>query len=1239
MARRTLSISTQLFLALTIILVTLVWAVPRAGADAAGGIQSEPLAPRSTTDDGAETMFQSLDPARTGVNFIHEWTPPEEHKERIDSAFVTAGVCIGDYDSDGLPDIYMTRAFGGSKLFRNLGDFKFEDVTEQAGLADGEAWDVGPAFADVDNDGDLDLYVCSHMSANRLYLNQGDGTFKQAPESSGLAYNGVSIMMAFADYDLDGDLDAYLLTNRPKLRFDEDHVQYKWKDGRWHMPEKYLEMVDLITRPDGTLFVKYAGEYDHLYRNNGDGTYTEVTEEAGIQGNDIGLSATWWDYDGDGRPDLYIGNDFEGDDRLYHNNGDGTFTNTIVDSMPHTPWFAMGADFGDLNNDGRLDLLVADMQSTTHYKSKLTMGDMENMGWFLETPRPPQYMRSALYINSGTDRFLEGAFLAGLASTDWTWAPKSGDFDCDGWLDMYFTNGMSRYWMNSDFIQMTRGMTTSESMRMKEEFFEKQPKRAEENLAYRNRGDLKFDNVSKEWGLDHFGVSSGAALGDLDNDGDLDVVAINLDEPSLIYRNNSTSGHRIKLRLQGTNSNRWGVGATVKIRTAAGQQMRYVTLARGYAATNEPMVFFGLGEHDTADQLTVQWPGGHVQTFENLAADRFYTITEPSGPAPPIQVAQPEPTMFEPVVSKLLKRNAHHENRYDDFQRQPLLPNRMSQLGPGMAWGDIDGDGDDDLYVGGAADSAGMMWINRGDANLGKRACPDLQDDFAFEDMAPLFFDADGDGDQDLYVVSGGYEFEKDDPLLQDRLYLNDGAGMFTRAPDGTLPTMLDSGSSVTAADFDRDGDLDLFVGGRMIPGEYPLTPNSYLLQNDGGTFTDVTDQLAPGLKATGLVTSAVWSDADGDGWLDLLITHEWGPVKLWRNDGGTLADRTHPAGLLDRVGWYNGIAARDIDHDGDIDYVVTNFGLNTKYHASEEHPSLLYYGDFDGSGIPHLVEAEFEDETLFPKRGKSCSTNAMPHLGELLPTFDKFANATLEEIYTPETINEAKRYAATSLESGVLINDGRANFTFQPLPRLAQISPGFGVVMTEVDGDGHADLYIAQNFYTAQRETGHMDGGVSQLLLGRGDGTFEPVWPDRSGLMVPGDGMGLTATDLNDDGWPDFVVGVNNEPIKMFINRGHESNRTFALSLDGRNGNTTAVGARVTVELDDGTTQTAEIHAGSSYLSQSSGQLVFGLGARGHVASLTVHWPDGQTSAHTPDPQLTQLSLEQPTSEARAAE
>ncbi|MDX1389904.1 MAG: VCBS repeat-containing protein, partial [Acidobacteriota bacterium] len=539
-----------------------------------------------------------------------------------------------------------------------------------------------------------------------------------------------------------------------------------------------------------------------------DGTFTDVSMEAGIRGNDFGLSATWWDSNGDGLADLYVSNDFYGGDQLLRNNGDGTFTDIAAAALPHTPWYSMGSDAADLDNDGRLDLVATDMASTTHYKSKLTMGDMESTAWFLTYPEPRQYMRNAVYLNTGTGRFLEVAQLLGLAATDWTWSTKSGDLDNDGAVDLFFTNGMTRYWFNSDLRKKAALAVESESS--DKSVWLDSPERAEPNLAFRNLGDLRFGDAGPEWGLDHVGVSFGAALADLDRDGDLDVIVVDFQEPVGLYRNRTGDGHATLIRLVGRESNRYGLGATVRVKTVSGVQVRFLTLAHGFASADEPLVHFGLGENPEIERLTVEWPSGHHQTYVYLSADRLHTIIEPEGAA---KREPPAPPTTQFRASKALPRIRHLEIPYDDFVRQPLLPNQLSQLGPGMAWGDIDGDGDEDLYVGGGSGQPGRLFRRRDDGGFEIVRTRVFAPDLLREDMAPLFFDADGDSDLDLYVVSGGVECEPGDELLRDRLYLNDGGGGFAPAPEGTLPDLRDSGSTVVGADFDRDGDIDLFVG------------------------------------------------------------------------------------------------------------------------------------------------------------------------------------------------------------------------------------------------------------------------------------------------------------------------------------------------------------------------------------------------------------------------------------------
>ena len=1184
------------------------------GSLCAAEISSKQLAKASV--GSGETLFENLQVEYTGIDFSFFWDPPDKYKWLFDGS-LGGGVALADYDSDGRVDIFLTRAFGGSRLYRNLGDFRFDDVTEKAGIQDDGSWGMGATFADIENDGDLDLFVCSYDAPNRLFINQGDGTFIENAKEAGLAFSGSSTQMAFADYDLDGDLDAYLLTWRyinPETY--GEFVEFKVKDGRRVVPEAYADAIGFITKPDGSRVPIKVGQKDRLYRNDGEGRFTEVTEASEISGNDMGLGVVWWDYNGDGWPDLYVANDYKGADKLYHNNQDGTFTDVIREAIPHTPWFSMGADAGDINNDGFLDFITSDMAGTSHYKQKLNMGEMDAEGWFLETAEPRQYMANAVYIHSGAGRFLEAAQLMGLSSTDWTWSIKLDDFDNDGWQDLFVSNGMTRNWFNSDLIaEQARlgGMGNPRGARI----FLDSPMLREKNLAFRNDGDLHFDKIGQNWGLDHEGVSFGAATADLDGDGDLDLVVNNLDEPVSIYRNQGTTGNRMTVFLRGTTSNRFALGTLVRIETDKGIQVRYLSTTAGYVSSDDVALHFGLGESTQIRKLSVRWPNGGTSEFQDLEAGYAYTITEDAQTSV-TDDEESEETRF--LRWEGLAGIEHREDAYNDFGDQPLLPNRMSRLGPGMAWTRNPETGALTAFLAGATGQAGSLnHIGEEETLSGNTDTETFQNDAAREDMGGLFFDFDGDGDEDLYTVSGGLGRFPGDFLLGDRLYINDGAGGYERAGSDVLPAGNASGSVAAAADFDRDGDLDLFIGSRFMPRRYPETPISRLLVNSGGAFKDATENLAPELAKTGLVTSALWSDADGDGWLDLLVTHEWGPVKYYHNDRGKLTDRTARSGLANYKGWWNGITGRDIDNDGDIDYAVSNFGLNTKYHPSVSKPVELYYGEFGDQDEMRLVEAKYEADTLYPVRGKSCSTAAMPFLGDQIPSFHEFAKLSLAEIFTPECLDTSLRLEVNELASGILINTGDGRFSFKPLPRIAQISPGFGLALTDANGDGFSDLYMVQNFYSSQRETTRMDGGVSLLLDGNGDGTFSAVWPHRSGLIVPGDAKSLSSVDLNRDGWVDFVIGVNDGPVQAFKNAGQSGNQPLAINLKGERGNLAAVGSRVTVTNASEQRQTAEVYAGGGYLSQSTSTLFFGLGDSqlGEEIQIEVRWPTGEVTQY----------------------
>lgn len=1196
------------------------------GAD---DIVAQPFAPKSAAVR-SETLFTEVPPAHTGIGFQLQFPDPERFIHELVHLSVYGGVCTGDFDGDGRADIYVTSPAGGNRLFRNLGDFRFEDVTEAAGLSDPKFWGTGATFVDIDNDGDLDLYACGYRVANRLFINEGPGAdgqvrFVERAQAFGLDYTGASMTMAFADIDRDGDLDAYLATTAvpppPEVKF-----RVTYEGGRPVIPPELREYWAMVYLPGDRAMRTEAGQFDHLYRNDG-GRFTEITRQAGIDGAYFTLAAVWWDYDGDGWPDLYVANDYLGPDQLYRNNRDGTFTDVIRQAVPHTPWSSMGVDVADLNQDGRLDLMATDMLGSTHYRRQVMMGETSRTGWFLDVAEPRQYVRNALFLSTGAGRMLEAAWFAGLAATDWTWGPRLEDFDNDGRVDVFIANGMWRDVQNADLGTFADRTLGGGSPRWAK-FWAAQPMLKEANLAFRNLGDLRFARVEQQWGLGRVGVSFGAATADFDNDGDLDLVVQNADAPLSVYRNESLEAHAIRLRLRGVRSNRFGLGATVRLRAGGREQTRYVTLARGWLSASEPILHFGLGQAEQVEWLTVDWPSGGRQRFAGLAADQLYTVTEAEsalghaepgdGPAardqrhgtPPTSpltsdilpsphnallqapalptphasslTAPPSPPpLFAP--SDLLAAIRLEAPPFDDFAREPLLPWKISERTGCLAVADVDGDGDEDLFVGGPSGQASRLLVRGSDGHFTLADQPAWAADRESEDAAAGFFDFDGDGDLDLFVVSGGVRDAPGHTAYQDRLYLNDGAGVFATAPAGVLPARPDSGSCVAAADFDRDGDVDLFVGGGSLPGHYPLSAPSRLLLNEAGRLVDRTPPaMAPKAWRRGpkpppagqatpaaapenppadpptsleigpwTATDALWADADGDGWPELFVATEWGPVRAFRNRRGQLdpwdpplvwptsapsALAPRPASLSELTGWWQALAAGDFDRDGDVDLVLGNVGSNTRYVASPPAPALLFYGDLDGSGTAHLLEAYFVGEYAYPHRGLDALGQVMPSLRAKFPTFHQFANAPIDDLFSMDALRRCHRREANTLESALLLNDGRGAFTFRPLPTLAQLAPVRDVAAVDVDGDGKLDLVLAQNDFSPHRETGRMDGGVSLVLQGDGQGGFEPLWPDRSGLVVPDEARRLALADLNADGRPDLVFLVPGG-VRAFIN------------------------------------------------------------------------------------------------------
>ncbi|HVU18384.1 MAG TPA: VCBS repeat-containing protein [Candidatus Didemnitutus sp.] len=1059
-------------------------------------VDSSPLAPRS--GPRGKTMLVEMPPEATGIHTTNNYDDPRmwgalAHEFEVGA--IGTGVAIGDYDGDGRPDIFVVSKTESCRLFRNLGSFKFEDVTEKAGVADhGDAariWKQGVTFVDVNNDGRLDIYVCRYNAPNLLYINQGDGTFKEMAHAYGLDLNDASVMAAFCDYDRDGWLDVFVQTNL--LNFNE-HPK---------------------------------GQRNHLFHNNRNGTFTEVTDRAGISGEAQGHSATWWDFDGDGWPDLYVANDFAAPDKLYRNNRDGTFTDVIAQVVPHTPFSSMGSDLGDINNDGRVDFLATDMAATSHERDQRGMADSRARTIDLD-PRSgevPQYERNALYLNTGTGRCLEAACLAGIAATDWTWAVRFEDLDNDGRLDLVVMNGMHREANNSDLLARQMSAQTAAE---RTQVIRDSPEYATTHLAYRNLGDLKFEDVSAAWGLNRRGVSFGAAFGDLDGDGDLDLVYSNYRAGVTVLRNDSDSGHRVLVDLRGTVSNRFGIGALVRIETASGIQVRPLVLARGVLSSSEPVVHFGLGDDPVIRRMTINWPSGRVQVLENLPVDRRYRITEPSESPNVAEPAEP-PALFREVSTEVGLNLDSKAELVDESATQRLLPFRLNRRGPYLARSHL-ADGSAVVAISGTTLTPLRLLRRGGDGrfqllegipannnatndgpiafvNLDENLRSVRPDDYSGRIIAGSGISGNPAQHLTLLVTKGGNILPAGSREYQPQLFQDDGRGKFHELT-GLLPTLPINAGAVAIADFDRDGRQDVFIGGRVETGDYPSAPQSALLRNVGGRLEDVTDAIAPGLSRVGMVTAAVWADVDGDGWPDLVLTLDWGQVKYFHNRSGSgFEDWTERSGFASAgTGWWRSIAVADFNGDGVPDFVVGNVGLNTPYHASPDRPALLFVGDFAGRGEqPQLVEAAYEGDRLYPWRTRKELGAVIPSILKKYPHNNTFARAPLDEVLGAGALAAAGRYAVTELRSGILLSQPDGTYRFEPLPKMAQIAPITRLVAGDFDRNFRMDVIALQNSAEPIPYVGNFDGGLGVYLRGDGKGGFTAESAQESGIAIPG--------------------------------------------------------------------------------------------------------------------------------------
>lgn len=1084
----------------------------------------------SCTKEGKSTkLFEKLDGSQTGIEFSNILTENDSLNYFTYSyLYMGGGIAAGDINNDGLTDLYFSGNMVPNKLYLNKGNLQFEDITEQAGIAGDERWYTGVTMADVNNDGLLDIY-CSvggkfSPKENQLFINQGDLTFEEEAEKYGLDDSGNSVQATFFDYDRDGDLDMYL-ANYPPTPFNAPNQYYLFKT-------RYPKEI----------------ETDRLFQNN-DGEFTNVAKEAGLRSFGLTLSATVGDLNADGWPDIYVSNDFSSPDYLFINNQDGTFTEQVKQLTKNTSFYGMGTDIADFNNDSWLDILQVDMTAQDNRRSKANMASM-NPDLFWSTVNSGfhyQYMQNSLQLNNGLLQdtlpdFSNISRLAGISSTDWSWGPLIADLDNDGWKDIFISNGTRREINNRDyFLQREADNNPMDSLLERSQAI---PSERIDNFVYRNEKDLTFKEVNTEWGLSFEGFSNGAVYADLDNDGDLEIVINNIDDPAYIFENKaSESANYLSFLFDGPPSNRDGLGVKVWLKHKDEEQFQELTLSRGFQSSVPPVMHFGIGDNKQIDSVVVQWPDDKQQYLKNVTANQHITFDYSVAETWTHVEKDKKDQLFVTVSdSTLIIPHLHQENFYNDFEKEILLPHQTSTFGPNIAVGDLNGDTLDDLIIGGASGFPASIYFQTA-AGFISNTIEAFEEDLEYEDLGIEIFDANGDGLNDIYVVSGGNEFSADSELLQDRLYISTGNGNFIRSLDG-LPQIRTSGSRVHSNDFDKDGDLDLLVCGRLVPGNYPAPANSYLLENtsqNGKTsFIDITDSKAPMLRELGLATDASWTDIDNDGNTDLIIVGEWMPITILKNSGTTFQDVSAQFLDSDTSGWWFSIVEGDFDQDGDQDFIVGNLGLNYKYKANDEETFDIYFNDFDNSGTNDIVLSYFNGGKKYPLRGRECSSQQMPGIKKKFEDYASFSTATLEDVYTTDYLESSLHYQVRSFASVYLENKGN-RLVAVDLPNLAQLSSVNKILKGDFDKDGHLDAVLAGNLYGSEVETPRNDASIGVFLKGDGNGNFEAV-PNRiSGLFAPGDVKDMSFIRI--EGNTFIVFAKNSDYLQLVqINTDHHS-------------------------------------------------------------------------------------------------
>lgn len=1083
-------------------------------------------------------LFTLLPAEKTGINFINQLSYTEEFNPyTFRNFFNGGGVGLGDINNDGLLDVFFCGNLVDNKLYINKGNFQFEDITQKAGVTSPGVWSTGVSFADVNGDGWLDIYVCKSGAPggakryNELFINNKNLTFSEKAKEYGIADLGLSTHAAFFDYDKDGDLDLYLLNNS-------------------------IRSVGVYDLRPGQRNIRDTQGGNKLYRNDGE-RFTDVSTQAGIYGSNIGfgLGVTIGDVNRDGWQDIYVSNDFFEKDYLYLNQGESSsgghrgFTESLEDQIREISLSSMGADMADVNNDGYPEIFVTDMlpQDDARMKTKTAFENWDKYQLNIRNGYYKQFTRNAFQLNNGDGTFSEIGRLAGVYATDWSWGALIADLDNDGWKDIFVANGIYKDLTDQDYLNFYSDPNNVREILRREgagiqKMIDTIPSQAIANYAFHNNGDLTFTNKAKEWGLGEPSFSNGSAYGDLDNDGDLDLVINNVNMPPFVYQNNTnklSQNAYLSIRLEGEAPNVFGLGAQATLWCGGKKYYQELAPMRGFESCVDHRLHFGLGQVNVIDSLEVIWLNNKRTFLQNITPNQLLILKQAEANQAAVARFPYSPIPLFPVLQNITDKiklpYQHQENDFIDFNRDRLLYHMLSFEGPKIAKADVNGDGREDFYIGGAKDQAGKLFLQNAKGQFMSTSEALFEKDKVSEDTDCEFFDADGDGDMDLYVASGGNEFPNSASALIDRLYVNDGKGNFTKSPQ-ILPTFLyESTCCVKAADYDKDGDLDLFVGIRLEPFVYGVPKNGYILQNDrNGNFTDVTATVAPELKNLGMLTDAIWEDIDGDKDLDLLVVGDWFPITIFQNNNGVLKKIVNPkSNIVHSNGFWNAIKSADFDKDGDMDFVIGNHGLNTRFKATENEPITMYVNDFDRNGTAEQVITIFNGGAAYPLALRHDLVMQMPSLKKKYLKYENYKNQTIFDVFSSEQLNGTVEQKVYTTQTAILLNDGTGNFTLKPLPLQAQLAPVYGLCVEDFDKDGNVDIILGGNFYHAKPEVGIYDASYGLFLKGDGKGGFQPISAAQSGFSVKGEIRDMISIKIG--GRPHVIIAKNNAPVEIF--------------------------------------------------------------------------------------------------------